>query len=191
MSALHPPDGLTAERTELPDVLLLRPRVVGDARGYFLESYNERSFSRVTGCVERFVQDNQSRSSYGVLRGLHYQVSDHAQGKLVRVLTGRIFDVAVDLRRSSSAFGCWMARYLDGQTHEQMWIPSGFAHGFLVVSEHAEVAYKTTRFYAPDTERCIRYDDARLGIRWPLDTDPIVSARDAAAPGLDDAETFP
>ena len=191
MSIAHPRDALAAERTELPDVLLLRPRVLGDARGYFLESYNERSFSRVTGCVERFVQDNQSFSSHGVLRGLHYQVSDDAQGKLVRVLAGRIFDVAVDLRRSSSTFSRWTARYLDGQTHEQMWIPPGFAHGFLVVSEHAEVAYKATNFYAPEKERCIRYDDARLGIRWPLDTTPVLSVRDAAAPGLDAAETFP
>lgn len=182
--------GLAAERTHLPGVLVLRPRVHGDDRGYFLETYNARTFHQATGCDEQFVQDNQSRSARGVLRGLHYQVGADAQGKLVRVLAGRIFDVAVDLRRSSATFAHWTGRYLDGTTHEQMWIPAGFAHGFLVVSDHAEVAYKTTTFYAPEAERAIRFDDPLIGIRWPLDGEPSLSRRDANAPGLDTAETF-
>jgi dTDP-4-dehydrorhamnose 3,5-epimerase len=179
------------DKTELDGVLRLRPKVHGDARGYFLETYNEERFAEATGTHVRFVQDNQSRSSRGVLRGLHYQIGEHAQGKLVRVLSGRIFDVAVDLRRGSETLGRWTGCYLDALSHSQFWIPSGFAHGFLVLSDVADVAYKTTSFYAPDAERSVRFDDPDVAIRWPAGITPILSDRDAAAGSLRDAELFP
>jgi dTDP-4-dehydrorhamnose 3,5-epimerase len=182
---------LTIERTGLPEVLLLHPRVHGDARGFFLESYNAREFAAATGSAPCFVQDNHSRSQARVLRGLHYQLAPRTQGKLVRVLRGAVFDVAVDLRRSSPRFGRWAGVQLDASSHAQMWIPAGFAHGFLVLGDGADVAYKTTDYYAPESERSIRYDDPSLGIEWPAGIDPLLSARDAAAGTLDAAELFP
>ena len=175
--------------TALPDVLLLEPRVFGDARGHFFESFNARAFADATGREVVFVQDNQSRSVRGVLRGLHYQVAQ-PQGKLVRVLSGEIFDVAVDLRRSSPTFGHWAGVRLSGENRRQIWIPEGFGHGFLVLSEVADVFYKTTDFYAPAHERSVTWNDATLAIDWPLDGAPILSAKDAAAPRLEAAETF-
>ena len=175
--------------TTLPDVLLLEPRVFGDARGHFFESFNARAFANAIGREAVFVQDNQSRSLRGVLRGLHYQVAQ-PQGKLVRVLAGEIFDVAVDLRRSSPTFGQWTGVHLSGENLRQIWIPEGFGHGFLVLSEVADVLYKTTDFYAPAHERSVAWNDATLAIDWPLDGAPILSAKDAAAPRLEAAETF-
>ena len=181
---------MEASPTNIPDVLLLEPKVYEDERGFFLEAYNLRNFEKL-GISGRFVQDNHSGSSQGVLRGLHYQAGEHAQGKLVRVLAGRVFDVAVDIRRSSATFGRWTGVYLDDESHAQMWIPPGFAHGFLVVSDSADVAYKTTTFYHAASERCIRYDDAAIGIDWPLADEPVLSPRDAAAGALAQAELFP
>ena len=182
---------IEVEPTSLPEVLLLTPNVHGDARGFFLESFNARDFATATGQTVTFVQDNHSRSAGGVLRGLHYQVSPQAQGKLVRVLRGEIFDVAVDMRATSPRCGQWTGARLDDRAHRQLWIPVGFAHGFLVLGEGADVAYKTTAYYAPDAERCIRYDDPEIGIAWPLDGAPSLSARDAAAGAFRDAERFP
>jgi len=179
------------EETELSGVMMLRPRVHEDARGYFMETYNETEFVRATGVRERFVQDNQSRSCKGVLRGLHYQVGNNAQGKLVRVVAGRIFDVAVDLRRSSATFGGWAGRYLDAHRHAQLWIPAGFAHGFLVLSDLADVAYKTTAPYDPDAERSVHFADPEIAIGWPTGVTPTLSARDAAAGPFSEAELFP
>jgi dTDP-4-dehydrorhamnose 3,5-epimerase len=182
---------IEVESTGLPEVLVLHPRVHGDARGFFLESYNARAFASATGCSDKFVQDNHSRSARGVLRGLHYQLGRSAQGKLVRVLNGVIFDVAVDLRRSSARLGAWSGVRLDADTHAQLWVPPGFAHGFLVLSDTADVAYKTTEYYAPKQERCIRFDDPDIAIAWPLDGPPTLSDRDAAAPAFKDADLFP
>lgn len=182
---------LKIEQTGLPEVLLLHPSVHGDARGFFLESYNAREFAAATGSDSRFVQDNHSRSQARVLRGLHYQLAPRAQGKLVRVLRGEVFDVAVDLRRSSARFGHWTGVRLDANAHAQLWIPAGFAHGFLVLGDGADVAYKTTDYYAPECERSIRFDDPGIGIEWPSGIEPLLSARDAAAGGLDAAELFP
>lgn len=182
---------MRAETTSLEGVLLLYPKVHMDDRGYFMESFNEARFAEITGVRSRFVQDNQSRSARGVLRGLHYQVGEHAQGKLVRVLSGCVFDVAVDVRRRSSSFGAWCGWQLDAVEHRQVWIPPGFAHGFLTLSETAEVAYKTTSFYAPEAERSLRFDDPSVGIEWPTGVIPQLSAKDAQAPLLEDAEVFP
>ena len=176
-------------RTRLPDVLLLEPRVFGDARGFFFESWNEREFERA-GLRARFVQDNHSRSEKGVLRGLHYQIRQ-PQGKLIRVVAGEIFDVAVDIRSSSSTFGRWEGVRLSAESHELLWVPLGFAHGFCVLSEFAEVLYKTTDFYAPEYERCILWNDPELRIDWPLPSAPTLSAKDAAGVRLRDAEAFP
>ena len=168
-----------------PEVLLLRPRVHHDARGAFLESYNEREFRRATGLAPRFVQDNLSRSVHGVLRGLHYQL-DPPQGKLVAVLSGRIFDVAVDIRPQSPRLGSWVGVELDAERADQLWIPPGFAHGFLVLSESADVLYKCSTHYAPHSERTVVWNDAALGIEWPLSalSAPVqLSPKDAAAPG--------
>jgi dTDP-4-dehydrorhamnose 3,5-epimerase len=175
--------------TRLPEVLLIEPKVLGDPRGFFFESWNEREFERA-GISARFVQDNHSRSARGVLRGLHYQIR-HPQGKLVRVVEGEIFDVAVDIRRSSPNFGKWESARLSAQSKNMLWIPVGFAHGFCVISDFAEVLYKTTDFYSPEFERSILWNDPDLGISWPLDGDPILSARDSSAPRLRDAEAFP
>jgi len=179
----------TAITTALPGVLILEPKVFGDARGFFFESFNQREFERVTGVNAVFVQDNHSRSARGVLRGLHYQIS-HAQGKLVRVTAGSVFDVAVDLRRSSPRFGEWVGVELSAENQRQLWVPPGFAHGFLVTSEAAEFLYKTTDYWYPEHERSLRWDDAALAIRWPLTGEPVLAAKDANAPALEAAETF-
>jgi dTDP-4-dehydrorhamnose 3,5-epimerase len=176
--------------TALTDVLVLEPRVFGDTRGFFLESFNAHRFAEVTGVRAEFVQDNQSRSARGVLRGLHYQIRQ-PQGKLVRVVRGRVFDVAVDLRRSSPAFGRWAGVELSEDNHRQLWIPPGFAHGFLVLSESADFLYKATDYYAPEHERAIRWDDPSVGIDWPIgEQAPLLSAKDRAAPSLAAAEHF-
>jgi dTDP-4-dehydrorhamnose 3,5-epimerase len=173
----------------LPDVLLLEPRVFGDSRGFFFESWNERQFERA-GLRARFVQDNHSRSGKGVLRGLHYQTRQ-PQGKLIRVVAGEIFDVTVDIRRSSPAFSRWEGVRLSAESHQLLWVPIGFAHGFCVLSEFAEVLYKATDFYAPEHERCILWNDPQLRIDWPLTGAPTLSAKDAAGVRLRDAEVFP
>ena len=175
--------------TALPEVLLLEPKVFGDDRGFFFESYNRRQFQEATGLDVSFVQDNHSRSSRGVLRGLHYQLQ-HAQGKLVRVVSGRVFDVAVDVRRSSPSFGQWVGIELSAENKRMLWIPRGFAHGFLVLSEFAEFLYKTTDYYSPVHERAIAWNDPEIGIDWPLKSSPVLSAKDQAALPLRDAEVF-
>jgi len=175
--------------TRLPDVLLLEPRVFDDARGFFFESWNEREFERA-GIRARFVQDNHSRSEKGVLRGLHYQIRQ-PQGKLIRVVAGEIFDVAVDIRSGSPTFGRWEGIRLSAESHGVLWVPIGFAHGFCVLSEFAEVLYKTTDFYAPEHERGILWNDPELRIDWPLLGTPTLSAKDAAGVRLGDAEVFP
>ncbi|MCX7659359.1 dTDP-4-dehydrorhamnose 3,5-epimerase [Caldimonas sp.] len=177
--------------TRLPEVLVFEPRVFGDERGFFLESFRQSVFDEAVGTHVDFVQDNHSRSRRGVLRGLHYQLHPHAQGKLVRVTHGRVFDVAVDLRRSSPRFGQWVGVELSGDNHRQLWIPAGFAHGFLVLSDSADFLYKTTAYYAPQAERCIRWDDPTLGIDWPdAGVPPQVSAKDAQGAWLSQAEVF-
>jgi dTDP-4-dehydrorhamnose 3,5-epimerase len=169
--------------TELPEVLILEPKVFGDERGLFMESFNQKEFDAAVGYCVTFVQDNYSRSAKGVLRGLHYQLPPHAQGKLVRVAAGRVFDVAVDMRRSSPQYGRWAGVELSGENHRQMWVPPGFAHGFLVLSDSADFLYKTTDYYAPAAEASVRWDDPDLAIAWPLDGQaPTLSAKDAAAP---------
>jgi dTDP-4-dehydrorhamnose 3,5-epimerase len=172
-----------------PEVLAVKPRVFGDARGFFSESYNAREFDAVIGRRVRFVQDNHSRSAGGVLRGLHYQLS-RPQGKLIRVIAGLIFDVAVDVRRASPTFGRWAGCELGAREHTQIWIPEGFAHGFLVLSESADVLYKTTDYYAPEAECCIRWDDPDIGIEWPLEQPPLLSKRDRQGTDLAHAEVF-
>jgi dTDP-4-dehydrorhamnose 3,5-epimerase len=176
--------------TPLPDVLILQPDVFGDERGFFLESFNERSFRDAVGGHVRFVQDNHSRSRHGVLRGLHYQIRQ-PQGKIVRVVSGRVFDVAVDLRKSSPMFGRWTGAELSADNHRQLWIPPGFAHGFLVLSSSADFLYKTTDYYAPEHERSVAWNDPAIGIAWPREVVPVLSARDKAAMPLCDAEVFP
>ena len=173
----------------IPEVLVIEPRVFGDARGFFFESFNARTFKELTGIEPPIMQDNHSCSMKGVLRGLHYQIVQ-PQGKLIRVVAGEVFDVAVDIRRSSPTFGQWTANNLSADNKKQMWIPAGFAHGFLVVSDSAEVLYKTTDYWAPEHERCIRWDDPTLGIRWPLDGAPQVSAKDAKGVAFAGAEVF-
>jgi dTDP-4-dehydrorhamnose 3,5-epimerase len=175
--------------TRLPGVLLLEPRVFGDSRGFFFESWNEREFESA-GIRARFVQDNHSRSMKGVLRGLHYQLHQ-TQGKLIRVIAGEIFDVAVDVCRSSPAFGKWEGVRLDAESHRMLWIPGGFAHGFCVLSDFAEVLYKATDFYAPEHERSLLWNDPEIGIAWPLEGPPTLSVKDAEGARLRDAEVFP
>lgn len=178
--------------TALPGVLIIEPRTFGDDRGFFMESYNRRALHEATGIDADFVQDNHSRSSRGVLRGLHYQVQQ-AQGKLVRVVSGEVFDVAVDLRRSSPHFGRWIGVALSAANRRQLWIPPGFAHGFLVLSENADFLYKTTNYYAPEFERCVAWNDTDIGIQWPSPAgiELQLSAKDRAAPMLRDAEVYP
>lgn len=177
--------------TALPEVLLIEPKVFGDARGFFMESWNEARFNAAVGAEVRFVQDNHSRSSRGVLRGLHYQLPPHAQGKLVRCVNGAVFDVAVDMRHSSPNFGRWVGNELSAENQRQMWIPPGFAHGFLVLSETADFLYKTSGAYAPECEGAVRWDDPSVGVAWPLDgITPQLSAKDVAAPLLADAKNF-
>lgn len=181
---------MNAEVTTLPDVYLLEPRVFKDERGFFLESFNQESFCTYIHQQVSFVQDNHSRSSAAVLRGLHYQIRQ-AQGKLVRVVAGAIFDVAVDIRRSSPTFGQWVGYTLSAENFRQLWVPAGFAHGFLVLSEQAEVLYKTTDYYSPEHERCILWNDPDLGIDWPLESkEPILSAKDQQGCRLKDAEVY-
>ncbi|AOE87988.1 dTDP-4-dehydrorhamnose 3,5-epimerase [Pseudomonas sp. TCU-HL1] len=175
--------------TAIPDVLILEPRVFGDERGFFFESFNARTFAEATGVQREFVQDNHSKSQRGVLRGLHYQLQQ-AQGKLVRVVQGEVFDVVVDVRRSSPTFGRWVGVHLSAENKRQIWIPEGFAHGFLVLSEYAEFLYKTTDYYAPEHERCIRWDDPDLAIDWPLSEAPQLSAKDKAGINFKDADLF-
>lgn len=173
----------------LPDVLLFEPKVFGDERGFFYESFNQKVFEEAVGKPVHFVQDNHSRSAQGVLRGLHYQVKQ-AQGKLVRVTHGEVFDVAVDLRRSSANFGNWVGVHLSASNRAQLWVPEGFAHGFVVLSESAEFLYKTTDYWAPEHERSVAWDDPDLAIDWPISEAPTLSAKDANAPRLMDAEVF-
>jgi dTDP-4-dehydrorhamnose 3,5-epimerase len=175
--------------TPLQGVLLLDPKVFGDARGFFMESFNARAFREVTGLDVSFVQDNHSRSAGGVLRGLHYQIHQ-AQGKLVRVVRGSVFDVAVDLRRSSETFGKWYGCELSEENNRQLWLPPGFGHGFLVTSESADFLYKTTDYYAPEHERSLAWDDPAVGVEWPLDGPPQLSAKDRAGKPLAECEVF-
>lgn len=176
--------------TDIPDVLIIEPRVFEDDRGFFFESYNEKAFIEKTGVATHFVQDNHSRSASNVLRGLHYQIQQ-PQGKLVRVIAGAVFDVAVDLRKSSPTFGQWVGSLLSAENKRQLWLPAGFAHGFCVVSEVAEVLYKATDYYAPQHERCVIWNDPDLAIAWPLTVDPVVSAKDKAGQPFKTAEVFP
>ena len=176
-------------KTDIPDVLVLEPRVHQDVRGYFLESYNRRTFNEATGLDVEFVQDNHSFSVRNVLRGLHYQVRQ-PQGKLVSALAGEIFDVAVDVRRGSATFGKWVGVTLTGGGHRMLWVPAGFAHGYLVLSGNASVSYKTTDFYAPQHERTILWNDPALAIHWPLAGEPLVNDKDRRAPRLHSAEVF-
>ena len=174
----------------LPEVMVIEPRVFGDDRGFFLESYNRRAFREATGVDADFVQDNHSRSARNVLRGLHYQIKQ-AQGKLVRVVSGEMFDVAVDLRRSSPRYGRWMGLHLSAENKRMLWIPPGFAHGFLALSDSTEVLYKATDYYAPEHERCVLWSDPEIGIEWPLAGAPVVSEKDKRGVALKLAETFP
>jgi dTDP-4-dehydrorhamnose 3,5-epimerase len=176
--------------TALPGVLVIEPKVIGDARGFFFESYNRARFEEAVGEPVDFVQDNHSRSSKSVLRGLHYQLPPNPQGKLVRAAAGAIFDVAVDVRRSSPSFGQWVGVVLSAENHLQLWIPEGFAHGFLTLSESAEVLYKASGYYSPEDEGSIAWNDPEIGIEWPQTGDPILSGKDAAAPLLSEARTF-
>lgn len=175
--------------TAIAEVKLIEPKVFGDARGYFYESFNARDFAELVAPGIEFVQDNHSRSSKGVLRGLHYQIQ-HTQGKLVRVVEGEVFDVAVDIRRSSPTFGKWVGVMLSADNHRQLWVPPGFAHGFVVVSEAAQFLYKTTDYWYPEHERSILWNDAQIGIEWPIDFEPVLAAKDAAGKRLVDAECF-
>jgi dTDP-4-dehydrorhamnose 3,5-epimerase len=177
------------KRAAIPDVLVLDPKVFGDARGFFYECYNRRTFAAATGLDVEFVQDNHSRSARNVLRGLHYQVG-RPQGKLVRVVAGAIWDVAVDLRRGSPSFGRWVGASLDAESHRMLWIPPGFAHGFIVLSEQAEVLYKATDYYAPECERALLWNDPALAIPWPLAGDPVMTDKDRRGVPLASAETF-
>ncbi len=178
-------------KTALEGVLILEPKVFGDERGFFMESFNQRVFDEAVGRHVEFVQDNHSRSARGVLRGLHYQLPPHAQGKLVRVTQGSVFDVAVDVRRGSPTFGRWVGVELSGTNHRQFWIPPGFAHGFLVTSDSADFLYKTTDYYAPQTEGAVRWDDPAVGVQWPLDGQPpLLSPKDAQAQLLAEATHF-
>ncbi|MEX1213613.1 dTDP-4-dehydrorhamnose 3,5-epimerase [Saccharospirillum sp.] len=174
-------------KTTLPGVKIIEPRVFGDERGFFFESFNHRDFEAATGLKVRFVQDNHSRSARHVLRGLHYQVRQ-PQGKLIRVVQGEVFDAVVDIRPGSPTFGHWAGETLSADNKRQLWVPEGFAHGFLVLSESAELLYKTTDYYAPEHERCIRWDDPTIGIEWPLNAAPVLSAKDSTGSRFEQAE---
>ncbi len=176
--------------TTIPDVLIIEPKVFGDARGFFFESYNRQAFKEATGLDVDFVQDNHSKSTKGVLRGLHYQLPPKAQGKLVRVVQGEVFDVAVDIRKSSPTFGKWVGDILSAENRKQLWIPPGFAHGFLTLSDTAEFLYKTTNYYSPEHERSLLWSDPALGIAWPIEGEPKLAMKDAAALTLKQAEVF-
>lgn len=176
--------------TDLPGVLVIEPKVFGDERGFFYESFNAKAFADATGLNQPFVQDNHSRSARNVLRGLHYQI-EHSQGKLVRVIAGEVLDVAVDIRRGSPNFGRWASVRLSAENNRQLWIPEGFAHGFVVLSDFAEFLYKTTDYYTPSAERCIRWDDPTLAIDWQLQEPPTLSAKDQNGKSLKEADLFP
>jgi dTDP-4-dehydrorhamnose 3,5-epimerase len=179
----------TVTPTALPDVLILEPKVFGDARGFFYESFNARDFRTATGLDVQFVQDNHSRSAKGVLRGLHYQIQ-HPQGKLVRVTQGEVFDVAVDLRRNSPQCGQWAGVVLSAANNRQMWIPPGFAHGFVVLSDSAEFLYKTTDYWYPEHERSLLWNDPTVGVQWPMEGAPLLAGKDVAGLSLDKVELF-
>lgn len=178
------------EKLAIPEVVLFTPKVFGDERGFFFESFNQNVFEQATGTAPAFVQDNHSKSVRGVLRGLHYQLPPHAQGKLVRVVQGAVFDVAVDIRRSSPTFGCWVGTLLSADNKRQLWIPPGFAHGFVTLSDTAEFLYKTTDFYAPGAERAIIWNDPTIGVDWGYDGTPVLSGKDQQALPLAQAEVF-
>ena len=177
-------------RLAIPDVILFEPRVFGDDRGFFFESFNQKTFEQATGLSPVFVQDNHSRSGIGVLRGLHYQLPPKAQGKLVRVIEGEVFDVVVDLRKDSLTFGQWVGENLSAENKKQLWIPEGFAHGFVTISETAEVLYKATDYYAPELERCIAWDDQAIGIVWPIENEPLLSEKDQQGGTCEKLEIF-
>ena len=179
----------TVTPTALPEVLILAPQVFGDERGFFFESFNARDFEQATGLKRNFVQDNHSKSNQGVLRGLHYQI-EQPQGKLVRVTQGEVFDVAVDIRKSSPNFGKWVGVCLSAENKRQLWVPEGFAHGFLTLSKTAEFLYKTTNYYVPSSERYLAWNDLAIGIQWPIQGEPYLSAKDQLAKQLDKAELF-
>jgi dTDP-4-dehydrorhamnose 3,5-epimerase len=179
----------TVTKTAIPEVVVLSPRVFGDARGFFFESFNARDFAEATGHSVEFVQDNHSKSARGVLRGLHYQIQ-HPQGKLVRVVQGIVFDVAVDLRKSSPTFGKWVGEVLSAENNKQMWVPPGFAHGFVVLSDSAEFLYKTTDYWFPEHERSLLWSDPTVAIDWPIDFVPQLAAKDSAGKLLAEAEVF-
>jgi dTDP-4-dehydrorhamnose 3,5-epimerase len=179
----------TVTPTVIPDVLVLTPKIFGDVRGFFFESFNQRDFDKATNLNLTFVQDNHSKSSHGVLRGLHYQIQ-HPQGKLVRVTAGEVFDVAVDLRQSSPTFGQWVGETLSVENFKQLWVPPGFAHGFVVLSETAEFLYKTTDYWYPEYERSLLWNDAEIGIDWPIDFQPLLAPKDTAGVRLKFAECF-
>jgi dTDP-4-dehydrorhamnose 3,5-epimerase len=180
---------ITVTATALPEVKLIEPKVFGDARGFFLESFNEREFVEKVGVDARFVQDNHSRSAKGVLRGMHYQI-EHAQGKLVRVVAGEVFDVVVDMRKRSPNFGKWVGLHLSAENHRQLWVPEGFAHGFLVLSETADFLYKTTDYWYPEHERCLRWNDPGVGIQWPIEGEPVMAEKDKAGKSLSEADVY-
>lgn len=180
---------MKASPLSIPDVLLLEPKVFGDRRGSFFESYNHAQFEAAIGKQINFVQDNHSRSAKNVLRGLHYQIQ-HPQGKLVRVVAGAVFDVAVDMRKSSPTFGQWVGATLSAENKNQLWVPEGFAHGFLVLSDEAEFLYKTTDYYYPEFERSVRWDDPAINVKWPEASEPVLSEKDQAAVLLSEAEVF-
>ena len=181
---------MNAEPLSIPDVILFTPKVFGDDRGFFFESFNQNTFAQHTGLQRNFVQDNHSKSQQGVLRGLHYQLPPKAQGKLVRVVQGEVFDVAVDIRKSSPTFGQWVGALLSADNKQQMWIPEGFAHGFVTLSETAEFLYKTTDFYSPEHERCIAWNDPAIGIDWNFLQAPLLSGKDLQGSAFADAEVF-
>ncbi|MBR7781103.1 dTDP-4-dehydrorhamnose 3,5-epimerase [Undibacterium luofuense] len=175
--------------TSLPEVFIIEPQVFGDSRGFFYESFNARKFAELTGVRAEFVQDNHSKSGKNILRGLHYQIQQ-AQGKLVRVVSGEVFDVAVDIRKSSPNFGQWVGVNLSAENSRQLWVPPGFAHGFVVLSEQAEFLYKTTDYWAPEHERCLAWNDPEIGIDWPISEAPLLSAKDQLGKSLSEAEVF-
>ena len=172
----------------IPDIILFEPRVFGDDRGFFFESFNQKTFDEIVGIATTFVQDNHSKSTKDVLRGLHYQIHPKAQGKLIRAIQGEIFDVVVDIRKDSPTFGQWVGEELSADNKKQLWIPPGFAHGFLTLSDTAEIIYKTTDFYAPEFERCIIWNDMEIGIEWPIHKAPFISRKDRAGLTLNDVE---
>jgi dTDP-4-dehydrorhamnose 3,5-epimerase len=176
---------MKATPLKIPDIVLIEPKVFGDERGYFFESFNQAAFNQAIGYEVQFVQDNHSKSQKGVLRGLHYQLPPKAQGKLVRAVQGEVFDVAVDIRKDSPTFGQWVGVILSAENKRQLWIPAGFAHGFITLSETAELLYKTTDYYAPEYERCIAWNDPEIGINWPLDQTPVLSDKDQQGVSLE------